>query len=246
MPQKTAEHPVQDWVSQFDANLTQPFEQLNQDIQDVRAMVQAIAVQPAIKADRRNILVGMILLVGGLAWVQIGHPVVRGVVTQVQEVPQQIEGIKNVLTSPLTREWGEVATVAKQLDGQSFKSGETAMCAVFVRYAIAKAGYKIGVTQKPIDGHETSEAFANSFFGEDIGQIIRDKTQLQPGDLVAFGGTYGGYSKDTITHVGIYVGDGQMVDRGTMEGTVTLRPITTFEHFVAGVRPNYQKGANNP
>lgn len=131
-----------------------------------------------------------------------------------------------------------IAETAKKLDGEPFKPGVQAQCAVFVRHVLSKAGIEVGVTTKPIDGWSTGAAMANSFFGEDIGTIIRDKNQLRPGDLVAWGGTYGGYSKDTITHVGIYVGDGMIVDRGTMEGSVTLRSIDTFKHFVAGVRPH--------
>lgn len=42
-----------------------------------------------------------------------------------------------------------------------------------------------------------------------------DKSQLQPGDLVFFQGTYDVGNGDYITHVGMYVGDGKMINAQT-------------------------------
>lgn len=42
-----------------------------------------------------------------------------------------------------------------------------------------------------------------------------DKSQLQPGDLVFFQGTYNVGNGDYITHVGMYVGDGKMINAQT-------------------------------
>ena len=120
--------------------------------------------------------------------------------------------------------------------GKPFNPGEKAQCAMFVRQVLKDAGVNAGVTQKAVDGQSASEAIANSFFGEDLGEIVRDVNQLQPGDLIAYGGTYGGYPVSTITHVAVYVGNGEMVDRGTSDRDVTKRSISTFPHFVAGVR----------
>ncbi|HEY9909628.1 MAG TPA: NlpC/P60 family protein, partial [Thermosynechococcaceae cyanobacterium] len=137
----------------------------------------------------------------------------------------------------------EVTSRGKQISekalawaGKPFSPGVQAQCAMFVRQVLKDAGANAGVTQKAIDGLGSGEALANSFFGEDVGQIIPDIASLQPGDLIAFGGTYGGYPKTTITHVAVYVGNGEMVDRGTTDRDVTRRSITTFPHFVAGVR----------
>lgn len=124
---------------------------------------------------------------------------------------------------------------AKSWVGKSFKAGETARCADFVRAVLEGVGADSPITKSPIDGQTPNPLTANSFFGADVGEIKRKKEDLLPGDLVAFGGTYGGYGPDTITHVGIYVGDGMMVDRPTANEPVKLRPIDTFKHFVAGV-----------
>ncbi len=121
--------------------------------------------------------------------------------------------------------------------GKEFRPGEREQCANFVREALKQAGIVVGVTRQAIDGHETGPAMASSFFGADVGTIIKDKSQFQPGDLVAFGGTYGGYSADTITHVGIYTGNGMMVDRSTSSEPVRERPLTTFQHVLYAVRP---------
>jgi cell wall-associated NlpC family hydrolase len=51
--------------------------------------------------------------------------------------------------------------------------------------------------------------------------------QLQPGDLVFFGATYP--SSDPVTHVGIYVGDGRMINAPT-EGNV-VREMSVFTGF---------------
>ncbi len=51
-----------------------------------------------------------------------------------------------------------------------------------------------------------------------------DKSQLQPGDLVFFQGTYVVGNGDYITHVGMYVGDGKMINAqtgGVMEANLS-------------------------
>jgi hypothetical protein len=61
--------------------------------------------------------------------------------------------------------------------------------------------------------------------------------QLQPGDLVFFSGTYP--SSDFITHVGIYVGDGQMVNAANPTDGVQEMPVYTgywLDHYAGGGR----------
>jgi cell wall-associated NlpC family hydrolase len=63
------------------------------------------------------------------------------------------------------------------------------------------------------------------------------REQLQPGDLVFFAGTFPSF--DWITHVGIYIGDGQQIDAPTDGQTVSIQPVFTGfwgAHFVAGGR----------
>lgn len=120
--------------------------------------------------------------------------------------------------------------------GRDFNPGQKEQCAYFVRAVFEEVGIKLGVTTNPLDGHSTGEGFANSFYGEDLGQIIKDKSDLKPGDVVMFFNTYGDYPKGTVTHVGIYVGDGKMVDRPTASAPVAHRGIDAFE-FAGALRP---------
>lgn len=132
----------------------------------------------------------------------------------------------------------QLVNTALESSGTSFNAGVAEQCAIFIRDVFARAGIDIGITTDPVDNLDTSAGLANSFFGSDIGTIIRNPNQLQPGDIVGFANTYGDWSPGTITHVGIYTGDGMMIDRPTREGTVMHRPINEFDltNFVA-VRP---------
>ena len=134
----------------------------------------------------------------------------------------------------------KVVQTALARNGERFQDGVAAQCANWVRSVLEQAGVKVGVTNKPFDGQPTSAGMASSFFGNDIGHTV-SKMELQPGDLVAFGGTYGGYGKNTITHTGIYVGNGLIVDRSTSSAPVRKRSIDTFEGpnsgFLYGIRP---------
>jgi len=104
--------------------------------------------------------------------------------------------------------------------GKEFKPGITEQCCNFVREVLLEAGYNPGVTEKPSDNYfPTSEGYANSLAGDDIGKKISRK-DLEPGDLVFFKNTYGNYPEGTITHVGIYTGDGYFVHRPT-----SARPV---------------------
>ncbi|NET36878.1 MAG: hypothetical protein F6K19_33435 [Cyanothece sp. SIO1E1] len=131
----------------------------------------------------------------------------------------------------------KIAAAALAWEGRDFKSGVTAQCMVFVRQILSGLGLDPGVTARPIDGitEPMNPAMANSI-GKDQGQFIKSKRQLKPGDIVFFGGTYGGYTKDDITHVGIYVGHDQIVDRPTAIASVKRRSIDTFKHFKGAIR----------
>ncbi|MBQ7523490.1 MAG: C40 family peptidase [Oscillospiraceae bacterium] len=66
-------------------------------------------------------------------------------------------------------------------------------CSGLISYVAGQLGFNVGRTAQ-------SQAAAGSYVSYD---------NLQPGDLVFFTGTY--YCGDLITHVGIYVGNGQFV-----------------------------------
>jgi len=68
-------------------------------------------------------------------------------------------------------------------------------------------------------------------------RIPRD--QLQPGDLVFFARTYAN-TNDWITHVGIYIGNGQQINAPTEGQSVSIQPVFTGfwgSHFAGGGRP---------
>lgn len=138
----------------------------------------------------------------------------------------------------------KVAAIAEANAGTEFQPGAREQCANFVRYVLKTAGVDVGVTSNAVDGLSTGPALANSFFGEDIGTIITDPADFQPGDIVGFYDTYSGpWPEGTITHVGIYVGDGQIVDRSTSSRPVSKRSIDTFGagNYIV-IRPNAYGG----
>jgi cell wall-associated NlpC family hydrolase len=241
MPNKTVEHPLDQWVSDVDRSisgaLTEPFRQLQEQLDQIQATVTEIAQEEGDKVDRRSTLVLLGLLVGGLAWIQVGYPLVKGTTEAVTQAVEQTQNLVQKTITAITAPNAKVSEVALALVGQDFNPGQTEQCAMFVRHVLAQSGLKVGVTKEPFDKqYDTNEAIANSFFGADIGELITDKSQLKPGDLVAYGGTYNGYPATTITHVAIYVGNNEIVDRPTASKPVQKRSIDTFEHFVVGVR----------
>jgi cell wall-associated NlpC family hydrolase len=127
----------------------------------------------------------------------------------------------------------KVAETARAWAGKQYKPGVPAMCASFVRSVLAEAGVTVGVSKG-----SAGPLMADSFAGKDLGQIVKNKGDLQPGDIVMFQRTYNGPGRWGITHVGIYVGDGEIVDRPTAGGSVKLRSIDTFPEFWGGLRPS--------
>ncbi|NET37186.1 MAG: hypothetical protein F6K19_35045 [Cyanothece sp. SIO1E1] len=142
---------------------------------------------------------------------------------------------------------GKIAATALAWEGVDFKPGVQAQCMVFVREILSKLRFDPGVTSKPIDGitEPMNKAMANSI-GKDQGKFIKRKRSLRPGDIVFFGGTYGGYGKDDITHVGIYIGNDEIIDRPTSSAPVKRRSIDTFEYFLGGIRLQIQSTGDFP
>jgi hypothetical protein len=89
---------------------------------------------------------------------------------------------------------------------------------------------------------ELGPSFANSLAGDEIGARVTKKSDLKIGDLVLFADRVAGYTPGVITHVGIYAGNGNIVDRGS--AAVHFRSIETFRYFFEGRRPNMLKGNN--
>jgi cell wall-associated NlpC family hydrolase len=65
-----------------------------------------------------------------------------------------------------------------------------------------------------------------------------NQDQLQPGDLVFFARTYADHN-DWVTHVGIYLGNGQQINAPTEGQVVSIQPVFTGfwgAHFIGGGR----------
>lgn len=112
--------------------------------------------------------------------------------------------------------------VAKKYVGKTFntKSRLGPYCAWFVRDCLAESdlhAFTNRQSARPVDyfdGMPLGIGYANSLCGEDLGDVGSDRSQLQPGDLVFFKDTYDGpWPKGTITHIGIYVGNGEFVHK---------------------------------
>lgn len=150
-------------------------------------------------------------------------------------------------TNTLTNSVGEkVASSAIAWVGKSYKPGQRERCADFVRFVLRQSNVRVGVTRKPWDAgkqYHNSSLMARSFFGNDIGVIFTNPNQFRKGDLIGFTNTYGNFRRGAITHVGIYLGGGKIVDRSTMSAPVRIRNLSSFPNSqIIGVRPHvYQK-----
>jgi cell wall-associated NlpC family hydrolase len=84
---------------------------------------------------------------------------------------------------------------------------------------LAQAAYKIAGISLPRVAQDQYDATAK----------LAPDDPLQPGDLVFFGG-----GSSAVTHVGIYVGNGQMVDAPHMGADVRVEPFPTTPGAVWG------------
>lgn len=159
-----------------------------------------------------------------------------------QATPQQSIPVQTSRPTEYNNKSEEIVRIAKGWQDKYYKPGETKQCASFVRSVFRQAGVNLPVSRNPIDasvrGNANSPAMAQSLCGSDVGTLIKDKSQLKLGDIVAFYNTYGNFPEGSITHVGIYVGGGMMIDRSTTSKPVQYRSINTFR-FAVGVRPRY-------
>lgn len=130
----------------------------------------------------------------------------------------------------------EVAHNALEWAGKSYKPGESFRCQDFVNHVLDQTypdlANRIGTSRNPVDGMESGPLLASRFAGSDVSQRVSLK-DAQPGDIVVFTNTFKDengreYPKGTITHVGIYVGDGKMVHRPTSDRSVELTSVDIF------------------
>lgn len=167
-------------------------------------------------------------------------------VTFVQQLQSMVGTLSktNTSSSSISPVALRVINRARAWVGRDFKPGESERCADFVRNILAEAKVEgVGVTNRPWDAGKqpnNGELMARSFFGSDIGKVMTDQNQFLPGDLIGLTNTYGSFASGAITHVGIYVGNGQFIDRSTRSEPVRQRNIQrSFPNSrVIAVRPH--------
>lgn len=139
-----------------------------------------------------------------------------------------------------------VLCVAQSWVGLDFKKGRVEQCAAFVRAVFGEAAVPLQVASKPIDWELTRELpqgpdFANSLFSDEVGVKVSSLEEARAGDLLAFRDTYTGeFPEGCVTHVGIYAGDGAMIDRSTSDQPVRRIPLDGWwrERLVEVRRPH--------
>lgn len=136
-------------------------------------------------------------------------------------------------------DWGDViADEAKKWAGAWFREGVSAQCMMWVREVLARVGhpYANRATTQPVDKMNPGIGYANSLAGRDMGQMIVEKSELETGDILFWNDTYNDprnpWPKNTITHVGIYIGNGEIVHRPTRSRPVERMP---FQDYTSGV-----------
>lgn len=170
-----------------------------------------------------------------------------------KQVPQSSQALSNP-------EAPAIAELAKSFIGRSFNRLDGNQCAAFVRSVLQQAcDPRFNPTHSSVlqtvapwdadllnDDDELAPLFANSLAGPDIGWKV-EKGDLRPGDLVFFYNTlrHPAYPSKTwklgvITHVGIYVGNGEMVHRDepvvARESIDKYRDENGVDHIKGGLR----------
>lgn len=117
---------------------------------------------------------------------------------------------------------------AQKWIGKYFNKGLETQCANFVRKVLSEScstrfaldAQDVLQATRPWDataviskhGADFGPSYADSLAGSEIGERV-SYGDLEPGDLIFLERTYGSYGHGVITHVGIYVGKGQYIDR---------------------------------
>jgi len=147
-------------------------------------------------------------------------------------------GISQPIAKPTMKrqfiDGNKLKDVAEKWVNKDFNPGKVEQCAAFVRNCLKEAGYsEVGVTTTPSDGYKASETnayIADSFAGDDVGLRITKRTDLLPGDVIMFYDTYndGTFKLNSLTHVGICVGNNNFVHRPTAAKPVLKQDITDY------------------
>ena len=116
-----------------------------------------------------------------------------------------------------------IVSEAKKWINKDYKAGQSAMCADFVSTVLQAAGYDYFTQYVP-----------NTL---NWGQRVNTIQDLRAGDIIIWDFTYDAVApsgigpEDTMTHVGIYIGNGDMVHRPTMAKPVQLISVTEYSRY---------------
>jgi len=141
---------------------------------------------------------------------------ITGILEKIQDDTgrQIVEFALSKLGSPYSQE--------KRHDGVHFD------CSSLCYYAYKNAGFDI-----TYEGMTTAAALCNYC---DVNNQAIAYTELQPGDLIFYSFKKNGRYKD-ITHVGIYAGDGKIIDASSSKGYVVYRNVYSEASIVSCGRP---------
>lgn len=125
------------------------------------------------------------------------------------EVPKQ-----DVEEDTISYAGSELVKFALQFVGNPYKYGGTSLtngadCSGFVQSVFAKFGYTLERTSR--DQAKTAGYMSVSL----------NESALQPGDLIFYANNSG-----TVSHVGIYIGDGKIVHAANATKGITISPYT--------------------
>ena len=102
-------------------------------------------------------------------------------------------------------------------------------CSSLTARAYRKAGINLS-----FGGADTAAAQMQKLDTE--GKSVSSENELQPGDLIFYSYVQNGRYKN-VSHVGIYIGDGLMIDASNAQGKVVCRPIIDKDKIVGYGRP---------
>lgn len=123
----------------------------------------------------------------------------------------------------------KIVACAKAWVGRNFRAGQAEQCMNFVRQCLSEAGSSLAnkITASPVDGLWTGAGMASSLAGRDLGTLETNPDKLKPGTILFWNDTYeGDWPLNTITHVGIYEGNGNFIHRPTKARPVERASLT--------------------
>ena len=116
----------------------------------------------------------------------------------------------------------QIAAHAKRWENKHYKRGQTHRCADFVATVVSDSG---GQTKAP-EGYTMARSWLK--FGKPVSRAM-----MRPGDVIVF---WRGSRRGTSGHIGIFIGNGEMIHRSTYRAPVKRTAIDTYNHRILGIR----------